>query len=331
MIRFEHTEHLLLLLLIPVLILLFRTALRWKQNTIKKVGDAALVKQLIGSFSPQRHAVRFTIVVLALGSIIIAAANLQSVTPAEGITRRGIDVIVALDLSRSMLATDIKPSRLARSKEFVYQLVNRLGNNRVGLVYFAGKSYLQMPLTSDHLAAGLYISNASPELVPVQGTVIGDALQACAKAFDNRDKQYKAVVLITDGEDHDDNALRAAKQLADNGVAIFTIGVGTTSGANIVNPVTGAPRRDAEGNVIISQLNERELANIAREANGIYQQLNDIDSAVDKLITQFSGMDQKPIVDKRLANRQSYFQWFLALAFTGLVADLFISERKKNQ
>lgn len=330
--RFEHTEHLLLLLLIPLLILLFRSALRWKRDTIKKVGDELLVKQLIRNFSPQKHAIRFSVVVVAFGCMIIAAANLQSATQTERVSRQGIDVMIALDVSRSMLATDIKPSRLAKAKQFIHNLIDKLENNRVGLVLFAGRAYLQMPLTADHSAAGLYMSNANPDAVPTQGTVIAEALKTCNKAFDdNHDKRYKAVVLITDGEDHGENTTKAAKDLADNGVVIFTVGAGTTNGATIVNTSNGEAKRDERGNVIISRINEQELMDIAGESKGIYQQLNDIDTTVDKLMTQFSEMDTKAIVDNRLLNYRSFFQWFLILAFAGLTAELFISERKKIQ
>ncbi len=329
MIRFEHTEHLLLLLLIPVLILLFRAVLRWKKNTVKKIGDEALVMQLIRGFSPKKYRARFVIVLLSFGCLIIAAANLQSATRAEKINRQGIDVMIALDVSRSMLAADIKPSRLERAKQFISKLMNRLENDRVGLVIFAGRAYMQMPLTSDHTAAGLYVSNAGPDAVPTQGTVIADALRTANSGFNTKDKKYKAVVLITDGEDHDEQALKTAKQLAGNGVVIHTVGVGSTQGSPILNPITGESRRDLHGNIVISRLNEQELTDIAHAANGIYQQLNDIETVADKIKAQFAGMEQKTIQDNRLLNYRSFFQWFLVLAFAGLAGELFISEKKK--
>lgn len=329
MIRFEHTEHLLLLLLIPVLVLLFRAVLRWKKATIKKIGDEKLVKQLIYGFSHRRYLIRFIVVLLSFGCLIIAAANLQSAAPAEKISRRGIDIMIALDVSRSMLSEDVKPSRLEKSKQFISKLMNKLENDRVGLVIFAGRAYTQMPLTSDHTAAGLYVSNAGPDAVPTQGTVIGDALKVCNSGFNAKDKKYKAVVLITDGEDHDEDAVKTAKQLAQNGVIINTIGVGTTQGSPILNPITAESRRDLHGNVIISRLNEQELTDIAHEAGGIYQQLNDIETSVNKITAQFAGMEQKTIQDNRLLNYRSFFQWFLVLAFAGLAGELFISEKKK--
>ena len=188
---------------------------------------------------------------------------------------------------------------------------------------------MQMPLTSDHTAAGLYVSNAGPDAVPTQGTVIDDALKVCNSGFNAKDKKYKAVVLITDGEDHDDDAVKTAKQLAQNGVIINTIGVGTTQGSPILNTITAESRRDLHGNIIISRLNEQELTEIAHEAGGVYQQLNDIETSVNKITAQLAGMGQKTIQDNRLLNYRSFFQWFLVLAFAGLAGELFISEKKK--
>jgi Ca-activated chloride channel family protein len=330
LIRFEHTEHFLLLLLIPVLILLFKAVLRWKKNTIKKIGDERLVSQLIHGFSPRRYLTRFVVVLLSFSCLIIAAANLQSATQIEKINRQGIDIMIALDVSRSMLAEDIKPSRLDKAKQFISKLMNKLENDRVGLVIFAGRAYMQMPLTSDHIAAGLYVSNAAPGAVPTQGTVIGDALKVCNSGFNAKDKKYKAVLLITDGEDHDEQAVKIAKQLAQNGVVIHTVGVGTTQGSPILNPITAESKRDLHGNIVISRLNEQELIDISHEANGTYQQLNDIETVVDKLTAQFAGMEQKTIQDNRLLNYRSFFQWFLVLAFAGLAGELFISEKKKT-
>jgi Ca-activated chloride channel family protein len=228
-----------------------------------------------------------------------------------------------------MLAADIKPSRLERSKQFISKLMGKLENDRIGLVIFAGRAYLQMPLTSDHTAAGLYVSNAGPDAVPTQGTVIADALKLSGSGFSVKDKKYKAVILITDGEDHDERAVKTARQLAENGVVINTIGVGSTQGSPILNTITGEGMRDMHGNIILSRLNEQLLTDIAHEANGIYQQLNDIETVTDKIKEQLTGMEQKIIHDNRMLNYRSFFQWFLALAFAGLAGELFISEKRR--
>jgi len=326
--RFEHIEHLLLLLLIPVLVLLFLAVLRWKKNTSRKIGDEKLVAQLTKSFLPKRYLLRFIILVTGFGLLVIAAANLQSATEVEKINRQGIDVMIALDVSRSMLSQDVKPSRLEKAKQLANKLMDQLQNDRIGLVIFAGRAYMQMPLTADHSAARLYINNASPEAVPTQGTVVAEALRIANTGFNKKDKKYKTVLLITDGEDHDEKAEKVAKELAENGVVINTIGVGSTEGSVIINPFTGEPKRDMQGNVVISKLNEQELMNIAHNANGIYQQLNDIETVAGKIQSQVSSMEQKAISDNSTLNYRSFFQWFLALALIGLMGELFISEKR---
>lgn len=329
MVRFEHTEYLLLLLLVIIPVLLFRYVLLWKKKTAKKIGDEKLVAQLTRSFSLRRYLIKFCVVAGALVILIFAAANLQSATQVENSSRKGIDIMIALDVSKSMLAEDVKPSRLDEAKQLINILMERLQNDRVGLVIFAGRAYLQMPLTSDHIAAKLYVNNASPDAVPTQGTVISEALRLCNTAFNAKDKKYKAILLITDGEDHDEGALKTAKTLADNGVVINTVGVGTTTGSPILNPITSESKRDLQGNVIISKLNEQELMDIANAAGGVYQQLNDADTVVDKIIGEINAMEQKTIRDNSLLNFRSFFQWFLVVALAALTGELFISEKRK--
>jgi Ca-activated chloride channel homolog len=327
--RFEHIEYLLLLLLVPVMILLFGAVLKWKKKTARKIGDEKLVNQLIRNFLPKRFFIRFCFVTACVILLVIAAANLQSATQVENSSRQGIDMMIALDVSKSMLAQDVKPSRLERAKQLALRLMDQLQNDRIGLVIFAGRSYLQMPLTADHIAAKLYINNANPEAVPTQGTVIADALRLCNTGFNAKDKKYKTILLITDGEDHDENAVKTAKTLAENGVVINTVGVGTTEGSPILNPISGESKKDLQGNVVISKLNEQELIDIAHGANGVYQQLNDIDSQVEKITAQIASMEQKTIRDNSLLNYRSFFQWFLMVGLAALVGELFISERKK--
>jgi Ca-activated chloride channel family protein len=329
LVRFEHTEYLLLLLLVTVPVLLFRSVLLWKKKTAKKIGDEKLVAQLTRSFSLRRYLIKFCVVAGALVILVFAAANLQSATQVENSSRKGIDIMIALDVSKSMLAEDVKPSRLDEAKQLISKLMERLQNDRVGLVIFAGRAYLQMPLTSDHIAAKLYVNNASPDAVPTQGTVISEALRLSNTAFNAKDKKYKAILLITDGEDHDEGALKTAKTLAENGVVINTVGVGTTTGSPILNPITSESKRDLQGNVVISRLNEQELMDIASAAGGVYQQLNDADTVVDKIIGEINAMEQKTIRDNSLLNFRSFFQWFLLIALSALTGELFISEKRK--
>ena len=191
--------------------------LLWKKNTYKKIGDARLVKQLTRNFSSVKFIVKFAIGTLAFIAIIIDAANLRKRGNTETVNRSGVDIMLVLDVSKSMLAEDVKPNRLGKAKQLLTQLIDKLENDRVGMVIFAGRAYMQMPLTTDHSAARMYILDADPSVVPTQGTVISDALKMANTAFNSKERKYKAVVLISDGEDHDPDALKTAKELASDG------------------------------------------------------------------------------------------------------------------
>ncbi len=246
----------------------------------------------------------------------------------ENVQRKGVDVIFMLDVSKSMLARDIKPSRLERAKQLLLRLTDKLDNDRLGLILFAGRPYLQMPLTTDHGAARMYIQDASPDAVPTQGTVISEALQMANMAFNVKDRKYKSIVLISDGEDHDPDALKVAKQLAQDGVMINAIGIGTPDGSPIVDPATGELKKDDQGNVVMSKLNEAELQQLANATNGQYIRLDNVDDALITMTEQLDNAEKKSMTDAELIDYKSYFQWFLAAALLLLVIEFFLSERR---
>ncbi|MEO7523794.1 MAG: VWA domain-containing protein [Ferruginibacter sp.] len=327
--HFQYIEFLFLLFIIPLLFAVFFYALSKKKATQKKIGDPLLVKQLIKGYSRVAYTRKFLMVVLAFGMLVLVLANLRKASSEEKISRDGIDVMIALDVSKSMLAQDIKPNRLERAKQVLNRLVDKLDNDRIGIVIFAGKSYLQMPLTGDHNAAKMYLSAANTASVPTQGTVIGDALRTCNASFNNKEKKYKAVVLISDGEDHDETALKTAEAMAVSGVVIYTVGIGSPQGAPIVDESTNEVKIDIEGNTVISKLNEKELRMIAEKGNGQYLLFNNTDAVVSSIFSQLSSMDQRNVTDDSLVNYKSYFQYFLAAAFLLLCFEFFMSERKK--
>jgi tetratricopeptide (TPR) repeat protein len=329
MYRFQHNEYLLALAVIPLLVGLYLLVLNWKKRTIKKIGDERLVKEMTGNYSPQRFALKFILVVTAFAATVGALANLRTPKGTEKVNRNGIDIMIALDVSKSMLAQDIKPSRLDRAKQVLGKLIDRLTNDRIGIVIFAGKAYLQMPLTGDHGAAKLFLSSSTPDAVPTQGTVIGDALKMCFASFNAKEKKYKAVVLISDGEDHDEKATGIASQMAAEGVVINTIGIGSPGGAPIIDATTNDTKKDNEGNVVISKLNEAELMSIAEKGNGTYQLFTNTDDVVAKLDAQLSSMDQRTVTEDSLINYKSFFQYFLVLALLLLIIEMFVSERMK--
>lgn len=331
MFQFQHIEFLVGLVLIPFLLVLFFLLLHWKRGRIKKIGDERLVKELIKNFSPFKFTARFILFLLALTLIIIGAANLQKPGGMEKINRKGVDVVIAMDVSKSMLAQDIKPNRLERAKQLVNKLMERMENDRIGLVLFAGRAYMQMPLTTDHSAAHMYVQNAGPNAVPTQGTVIAEALKMANNSFNSKDRKYKSIVLISDGEDHDPEALKYTQSLAQNGVMVNTVGIGSPDGVPLIDPATNELRKDEQGNAIVTKLNEAELQQLAQQTKGIYVRLDDTDAAADKIIAQLNTIEQTSPGDQAFMSYKSYFQWFLAAALVLLLLEFFTSEKRKVQ
>src|ERR1019366_5552052 len=238
--------------------------------------------------------------------------------------------MIALDVSKSMLAQDIQPSRLERAKQVVSKIIDNAPEDKIGLVIFAGRAYLQMPLTVDHEAAKMYLSTASPDDVPTQGTVISEALKMCYSAFNPKEKTYKTIILISDGEDHDDDALKIAKQLGKEGIMINTIGIGSSEGAPIMDPETNSYKTDDKGNTVITKLNQDELSNLAKNGNGLYQLYSTTNEVANNIKNQLSGIGKETTVsDSSFEAFKQYFQYFLAVALFLLVLEFFISEKKK--
>jgi Ca-activated chloride channel family protein len=328
MLRFQHIQYFIALAAIPLLVALFYFVLTWKKNTKKKIGDEKLVDQLIGNYSSKNFLIKFIFAAVALTLIIVGTANPQRPGEMENVKRKGVDIVLAMDVSKSMLAEDIKPSRLERARQVVYKLMDRLPDDRIGLVLFAGRAYLQMPLTTDHAAARMYIQQAGPEVVPTQGTVIADALRMSNTAFNSKERKFKSIVLITDGEDHDPQAVQVAQQLVEEGVMINTIGIGSPAGAPIVDPLTKEYKKDENGNTVITKLNEAELQQLAAASKGIYVHLDDVDAAVNKIVDQLGTIEQTSLEDSAFKDYRSYFQWLLAPACLLIILEFFFPERK---
>lgn len=328
MFHFQHIEYLWALTAIPLMVGMYFFVTNSKKNTIKKIGDPALVNQLIKDYSPKKFFIKFMLILIAFAVGVIALANPRKPQGTTMVNRSGIDVMIALDVSKSMLANDIQPSRLERAKQLISKLIDKLPNDRIGIVVFAGRAYLQMPLTTDHSAAKMYLSSATTDVVPTQGTVIGDALKMCFAAFNAQEKKYKAVVLLSDGEDHDEAALKVAKELTDEGVMINTIGIGSPQGSTIIDPATNETKKDAAGNAVITKLNEEELKSIAAKGNGLYQLFSNTDEVVDNMKTQLQSIGQRSISENSLINYKNYFPWFLVMMLILLLVEFFMSEIK---
>lgn len=332
MLFFQHVEFLWALVLLPVLVILFINIVKWKRKTAKKLGNPALIKMLMANYSPSRFFLKFLLIVCAAALSVVGLAGLVTPDKNQKVHRKGIDLVIALDVSKSMLANDIKPDRLERAKQVISRIIDQSTDDRIGLVLFAGRAYLQMPLTIDHGAAKLYLSAASPDDVPTQGTVISQALKMSYAAFNPNDKTFKSVLLISDGEDHDEEALSTAKELGKAGVMINTIGIGSPDGAPIMDEQTGTYKTDNKGQMVISKLNEKELTDIAHAANGTYQLYTSTDQVATNLTSALKNIGTKEAGSvSSYSSFKQYFQYFISAALFLLLIEFFISERKKSR
>jgi Ca-activated chloride channel family protein len=328
MLSFQYTEFLFGLLVLIPLAILFILVLRWKKSVKKEIGDEELVNALTSDHSPKYFNYKFILIASSLALCIIGAANFRKPKAGNTGARSGVDVMVAIDVSNSMLAQDIKPNRLERAKQLLTRIIDRMGNNRMGIVVFAGRAYLQMPLTTDLAAARLYISNVSTNAVPIQGTVIGEALRICNASLNNKEKKYKTVILISDGEDHDEKSEEVVKELQDNGVVINTVGIGSPDGAPIFDPTTNDFKKDENGVTVVSKLNETDLQAIAARTGGQYVLFSGADQVANQLLSAIDQMEKKAIGGSNIRVYSSYFQWFLLLALILLLLEVIIPERK---
>lgn len=328
--QFQYVFFVWLLAGLLIFLLLFLALKRWKKTVTNKIGDPVLVKDITKNYSARRFHLKYLLLGIAFILGVLAVMNLRRPGGDDGIQRKGIDVVFALDVSRSMLAKDIAPSRLERAKQFIVKMMDAMPENRVGLIVFAGKAYLQMPITGDHSAARMLVEEASPDIVPVKGTVISEALTESLNAFGKREAKYKAVILISDGEDHDEEAIKISKELATRGLMLNTIGLGSAQGTYIPDDSTGQNKRDENGQVIISKLNEAELKQLAQNTNGIYVHLENNEEAVKKVMAQLSQIDKKVTGDINLMNFSYYFWWFAGGMLLVLIVEQMLPEGRKS-
>jgi Ca-activated chloride channel family protein len=330
MIHFQYIEYLIALAALPIIVLLYFLVVKWKKNAAKKIGDPELVKEITNQYSPRKFFAKFILFSVAFALCAFAVAGLIKPDGTQKISRKGSDIMIALDVSKSMLAQDIKPNGLERAKQMISKIIDNSPDDKIGLVIFAGRAYLQMPLTLDHAAAKMYLNSASPDDVPTQGTVISQALKMSYAAFNPKEKTYKSVLLISDGEDHDDEAIKVAKQLAAQGIMINTIGIGSVMGAPIMDEETGQYKTDSKGQTVISKLNEQELRDIAVTGQGIFQLYSTTEEVVKNLKNKLSSIGQETTLsDSAYASFKQYFQYFLGAAFILLLFEFFTSEKRK--
>ncbi|MVO11013.1 VWA domain-containing protein [Flavobacterium sp. TP390] len=329
--KLEEPILLYLLLILPLLVVLFLFQVYWKKKKQKEFGDLELVKKLSPEKSTFKPALKFATVVLALTGIILALVNPKIGTKMETVKRQGIDIVFALDISKSMLAEDIAPSRLEKSKQLINQIINSLGNDRIGIVGYAGSAYPVLPMTTDYSIAKMYLQNMNTNMVSSQGTALNDAINLATTYFDAVDTS-KLIILVSDGEDHGDGAAEASEIAKEKGIKITTIGVGTLDGGPIPikgdNGVISEYKKDNEGQVVITKLNPETLQNIAQNTKSAYIEGKNTKQVVEEIKQVLDTIEKTEFESQEIAEYQTQFQWFLGVAFFLLLIDVFFLERK---
>jgi len=333
MFRFANPEYLYLLVLIPAFAFGFLILQQNRKKALSRFGDTNLINQLMPEASKYRGFIKFYLILLAFLSLIVALAQPQFGSKLESIKRKGIELMICLDVSNSMNAKDIEPSRLERAKQAIAQLVDKLSNDKIGIIVFAGQAYTQLPITTDYPSAKMFLTNISTDMIPTQGTAIGTAINLASSSFSQQEGINKAIIVITDGENHEDNAVEAAQQAFSKGIRVYTVGMGLPSGTPIPISATSTNEflKDREGNVVITKLDEKRLQEIALSAGGNYIPANNIRNGISNLVKELSELEKKEIETKIYTDYDEQFQYFTAIALFFLILEIILLERKNRK
>ena len=329
MFRFAHIEYLYALLLIPFFVLLFIWLKQRKKKSLSAFASKEMLNILMPDYSPLRSNFKFILYTFGFIFTLIAIASPQFGSKLEEVKRSGIDLIIALDVSNSMKAQDIAPNRLTSSKRAISKLIDKLQGDRLGIVVFGGESYVQLPITNDYAAAKLFVENIDTDLIPTQGTAIGNAIETAISCFYKESKNKKVIVVITDGENHEDDAVKIAREAVDKGIIVHTIGMGSAEGAPI--PVAGGNfKKDNEGNVVITKLNEAMLTEIAAAGKGIYVRSTNSQIGLNVIYDEINKLEKTEYESKSFTDYEDRFQYFLFPALLLLVLEILLSDRKSR-
>jgi len=330
MFRFAHIELLWLLLLVPVLIVCHILYTKYKQRQLMSFGDPELLKVLMPNASKIRPHVKFALQMTALTLLIFAIARPQYGTKETSVKRQGIEVMVALDISNSMLAEDVAPNRLDRAKQMLSKMVDKMVDDKMGLVVFAGDAFTQLPITCDYVSAKMFLQSISPDLIPAQGTAIGTAINTAMRSFGSEETEAsRAIILITDGENHEDDAAGAAKAAAEKGINVFVVGIGKPEGSPIPDG-HGGFKKDRSGTVVVSRLNEEMCKEIAAAGKGMYVRADNTNTASRALQQELDKLGKTEIETKVYTDYNEQYQSFVLLALLLLVIDYFVFSRKNK-
>ncbi len=329
MVNFASAQYLFLLLLIPVFFILYAVMLRLRRRRVKRFGDPQLVSQIMPSYSKGKGWVRVTLFAIAFFFFAIGLSRPQIGAKLKEHQTRGAEIMIALDVSNSMLAEDYSPNRLERAKLAISKLVDRLRDDRIGLIVFAGSSYVQLPITTDYVSAKMFLNTITTESVPIQGTAIGDAINTCAKSFSAQSEKSRAIVVITDGENHEDDPVEAARLAASVGIKVYTIGVGSPEGQPI--PVNGELLKDRNGDIVVTRLDEQVLSDVAEAGGGKYVRAGNSEFGLTPIVDDIRRMEDEELNSVVFEEFDEQYMYFFAIALFFFVIEMLVGERRSRK
>ncbi len=329
MIHFANGQYLLLLFLIPFFFVIQALVLRLRRRRIRKFGDEALVNALMPSYSRARVWVRISLFSIGFFFFVIGLSRPQIGAKLKEHETKGAEIMVVLDVSNSMLAEDYSPNRLERAKLAISRLVDKLRDDRIGLIVFAGNSFVQLPITTDYVSAKMFLNSITTESVPVQGTAIGEAINTAIRSFSAQSEKSRAIVIITDGENHEDDPVAAAEQAAELGIRVFAVGVGSPEGKPI--PMDGELLKDKNGDIVVTRLDESVLQEVAKAGNGVYVRAGNSEFGLNPIIDDIKRMDDEKYSSIVFEEYDEQFMYFLAIALFFLVLEMLIGERRSKK
>lgn len=326
MLNIAQAQYLLLLLLIPVFFALYAVGMRLRRSRLEKLGSPEQVEALMPSYSRAKGWVRISLFSLAFACFVLGLSRPQIGAKLKEHKSKGVEIMICLDVSNSMLAEDYSPNRLERAKLAVSRVVDKLSGDRIGLIVFAGEPFVQLPITTDYVSAKMFMGSISTESVPVQGTAVGAAINTAIKSFSAQSEKSRAIIVITDGENHEDDALEAAKQAADLGIRVYTIGIGSPEGKPI--PMNGSLLKDNEGNIVVTRLDEQALRDIAQAGGGAYVRAGNSEFGLQPIVDNIKKMDQEEFSSVVFEEYDEQYMYFFGIALVFLALSMLIGDRK---
>jgi Ca-activated chloride channel family protein len=331
MYKLEEPIYFYMLAVIPVMIVIFLLVLWWKKRTQRKFSNETLLKKLAPNSSTFKSALKLIMLLVGISFLIISLVNPKMGSKLKTVKREGVDIVFALDVSKSMLAEDIAPNRLEKAKQIITKIIDKLGSDRVGVIIYAGNAYPLLPITTDHAAANMFLQNANPDMVSSQGTAINEALELAKRYYNNDEQTNRFLIIISDGEDHQEETKQVAQNLSNDGIKVYTVGVGTEKGGPIPMRLNGSMigyKKDRKGETVITKRNTEVLENIADIGNGKYIDGNFTENPVKEIADIVANAQKSEFETKQFADYKDQFQWFLGIGILFLLVDVFLFDKK---